>query len=151
MKLNKTKPNKNSIEGYGYGLNPYESSIILRDGAPEISARDIVPKEYLFSYFIVAVVNNKIDTDSSDYNAVWKKMVDNAHITDAKEIHKQMSERNETGVQYVTKKKKAPVEDAEEEPMYEGSDDGSGSGEEVTVVRKKRRRGSSDRVVSVND
>jgi hypothetical protein len=92
-------------------------------------------------------MNNEIDTNSNIYNAVWKKMVDNAHITSAKEIHKQMSERNETGVQYLPKKKKAAVEKDEEE----GSDDGSGSGEDVIVVQKKRRRGSSDWDVSVND
>jgi hypothetical protein len=139
-KLNKIPPKKNCVKGFGFGLNPYKSSIILRDGTPEISARDIVPKEYLFSYFIEGVMKNEIDTDSNVYKAVWAKMVNNAHIASAKEIHKQMSERNKTGVQYLPKKKKAAVEKDEEE----GSDDGSGSGEDIIVVQKKQRKGLSD-------
>jgi hypothetical protein len=51
-KLNKFPPKNGTTRGYGYGFDPANASIVLRKGAPEISARDIVPKKYLFSYFI---------------------------------------------------------------------------------------------------
>lgn len=140
-KLNKKMKGNTVAKRVGYGFNPVKLSIILWEGAPEFSARDIIPKKFSFSHFFLGVMNGEINTDDKAYNEAWKPYVPPGIMRSYKDAHKIMIEKKQTDIPLAktSKKKSNPGKVEEKEDVEDDDDDDD---EEDVVSRPKRVKGS---------